>query len=293
MRGCHDEAVAGGETVYGGVTRRNKDPASVIRDMTSPQKVLLALARNPRGIPFVSLGRLSRPLSDLQSGLRLSQLAFLEIHGADRSVRSLAPQDLPRWHERLAAEPRSPFVIGFTAEQHGALTSLNRQPNLFAALEADEQMSPTPDYPPRFLHPTALRSRLQRLKTERLNPDDCAHRDREIAAALESVTDPELAGRIQRFRAAAEKYREPSPAGVPEGKFWSTDAHFLGEEDTSMPREVLPCPVVVAAEDLGAPEEEIGAAPPSGREQPSDTPASSLARPPMAAVDGGQFSLSF
>ena len=216
--------------------------------MTSHQKILLALSRLPRGVRFTSLGRITRPEADLQADLLTTRCAFLEVHAADGTVRGLAPQDMSTLRTPLLAHDHPPFLIAFTADQHAALPTHDPRPNLDGALEADEEMSDKPDYPPRFLAPRPLQSRLHDLRTHPLNPDDYAHRVSEIDAAIASAPETMTAGKIRHFRIAALKYQLQVPTGQPEGKLWTTDGDFAGESATAMPREVLPCPLVATPE---------------------------------------------
>ena len=220
----------------------------VIRSMTSSQKILLALSRLPRGVRFTSLGRINRPLADLQADLLTTRCAFLEVHAADGTVRGLAPQDLPTLREPLLAHDQPPFLVTFTADQHAALPMHDPRPNLFVPLEADEEMSAMPDYPSRFLPPLPLQSRLHALRSHPLNPDDYAHRLPEIDAALASAPEALTASKVRHFRSAALKYQVAAPKDQPEGKLWTTDEDFSGESATAMPREVLPCPLMAAPE---------------------------------------------
>lgn len=251
---------------------------SVIRDVTSPQKILLALSRLPRGARFTSYGRINRPLNELKGDTLITRSAFLEVHAADGTVRGLAPQDLPALRETMLADDPPAFLIGFTADQLAKLPTNDPRPNLFAALEADEKMSTTPDYPPRFLTPRALHTHLHALRIRPLNPDDYAHRVPEIQSAFLLAPDAITACKIKKFLDSAVQYQSPEPKGQPEGKFWTTDPDFLGEMTTAMPREVLQCPEATLPEPL--PEKAA-----------MEIPLPPQQEPPGETVNDSQFSL--
>jgi hypothetical protein len=262
--------------------------------MTSHQKILLSLSRLPRGVRFTSLGRINRPLPELQADLLTTRCAFLEVHAPDGVVRGLAPQDLPTLREPLLATDRPAFLIGFTADQHAALPMYDPRPNLYAALEADEEMTASPDYQPRFLPPVLLRSHLHAIRTHPLYPDDYAHRLSEMDAAIASAPDAITAGKIRHFRAAAVKYLVAAPKGQPGGKLWTTDADFSGESATAMPREVLPYP---AFEEPEVPMAEFPLALPANENvpiphPPVDTAPAGNVASTAVAVPIGQFTLA-
>lgn len=272
----------------------SKSHLMLLVSMTSPQKLLLSLSRLPRGARFTSLGRINRPLTELQADLVTVRSAFLEVHSADGTVRGLAPQDLSTLRGPLLATDRPAFLVGFTADQHAELPMHDQRPNLYAALEADEEMTPSPEYQPRFLPPVPLRSRLHALRTHSLRPDDYAHRVAEIDVAIASAPDLITAGKLRHFRIAAVKYQVAEPKGQPEGKLWTTDSDFSGESATAMPREVLPFP---AFEKPEVPIAEFPLALPANENAPIPRPPGGPAptgstTPPVESAPTGQFTLA-
>lgn len=259
--------------------------------MTSHQKTLLALSRLPRKVRFVSLGRLNRPLTDLHADIRSTGCSFVEAHYADGAVRGFAPQDLATLREAIQSAEQPAFLIAFTSEQHASLSLLDPRPNLYAALEADEELASSPEHQPRFLAPQPLRDRLHAHGGGGLHPDDYAHRLKELDAAADSTSDEKTADRIRRFRNSAAKYLVAAETDRhPEGKFWTTDPDYLREDATRMPCEVLPCPEIAAPLDSCE-------QPPSSSADGSEAPVSpaKLAHPmdevPTPKASSNQFTL--
>lgn len=184
--------------------------------MSPAEKLLFTASRNPRGVPFIPLGRLDGNLSHLEEECRIGRVLWLEVHREDGVVQQASLGDLTRLH---GTQSSPAHLIGFTAPHLVEFAETLRGapgPNLFHLLEADRTVA-DPTHQRRFLSPTHLKRQLTQGDRLSIAPIDYAHRCSEIIALSEQA-GPNAPGHLRTFLAAAERYARHRITGMPEMK---------------------------------------------------------------------------